>query len=62
MGADEKVRTSGELSRPDASASVLPTVNPALEKPEPPKSSLHPSVYVMYVEILKVTNPHRSDR
>ncbi len=48
MGAEEKVRTSGEGSRGEASP-VLPTVNPAVEKPEPPKPALHPSLYVMYV-------------
>lgn len=46
MGIDEKVRTSGELSRPDNSP-VLPTVNPAAEKSELPKASLHPAVYVI---------------
>ena len=39
----EKVRTSGEVSRAEPS---LPTVNPAAEKPEPPKASFHPAVYV----------------
>lgn len=46
MGIDEKVRTSGELLRPDNSP-VLPTINPAAEKSEPPKASLHPAVYVI---------------
>ncbi|BDD57132.1 hypothetical protein MPDQ_003479 [Monascus purpureus] len=40
--SDEKVRSSGEVSRPEP---VLPTVNPAAERPAP-KSSIHPAVYV----------------
>ena len=44
---EEKQRLSGEVPRiGEASASLLPTVNPATEKPEPPSSSLHPAVYV----------------
>ncbi|KAL1980175.1 hypothetical protein VTN96DRAFT_4503 [Rasamsonia emersonii] len=39
----EKVRTSGEVSR---SEPTLPTVNPAAQKPEPPKPALHPAFYV----------------
>lgn len=39
----EKVRTSGEVSRNEP---VLPTVNPAAEKSEPPKPTFHPAVYV----------------
>lgn len=46
MGADEKVRTSGELSRPEPPQG-LPTVNPAVERPEPAKAALHPSLYVV---------------
>ena len=45
MGDVEKARTSGEQQRPEL---VLPTVNPATEKSEPPKAALHPAVYVMY--------------
>jgi hypothetical protein len=41
--ADEKTRSSGEVQR---SEPTLPTVNPALEKPEPPKAALHPAFYV----------------
>lgn len=42
MSSDgEKVRASGETPR-----ETLPTVNPAAEKQEPPKVSLHPAVYV----------------
>ncbi|TPX07875.1 uncharacterized protein E0L32_010450 [Thyridium curvatum] len=44
MGVDEKSRTSGESPR--ATSPVLPTVNPAAEKPQPPKDSLHPAFYV----------------
>ncbi|RDW68345.1 DUF250 membrane protein-like protein [Coleophoma crateriformis] len=43
---EEKVRISGELSRP-ADAPVLPTVNPMAEKSEPPKAALPPAVYVI---------------
>lgn len=44
---NEKERQSGEVDRPVEA--VLPTVNPAAEKPEPhaPKSGgLHPAVYI----------------
>ncbi|KAL4962338.1 UDP-galactofuranose transporter [Aspergillus stella-maris] len=43
MSNEEKVRTSGEVSRPEPS---LPTVNPAADKSEPPKPTFHPAVYV----------------
>ena len=43
MSGDEKVRTSGDASRPEP---TLPTVNPAVEKPAPPKPSMHPAFYV----------------
>ncbi|PYH93643.1 TPT-domain-containing protein [Aspergillus ellipticus CBS 707.79] len=44
MSSDgEKVRTSGEVSRPEP---TLPTVNPAVDKVEPPKATFHPAVYV----------------
>ncbi|EAW09839.1 UDP-galactofuranose transporter [Aspergillus clavatus NRRL 1] len=39
----EKVRTSGEVSRPEP---TLPTVNPAVEKSEPSRPTFHPAVYV----------------
>lgn len=45
MTAEEKTRASGEQPR-DQSGSVLPTVNPEAEKPQPPKPSLHPAFYV----------------
>lgn len=54
MGAEEKVRSSGELSRQDPEP-ILPTVNPAVEKSEPAKAGLHPAVYVMYVYSDKAT-------
>ncbi|PYH82827.1 UDP-galf transporter [Aspergillus uvarum CBS 121591] len=44
MSSDgEKVRISGEVSRPEP---TLPTVNPAVDKSEPPKPAFHPAVYV----------------
>ncbi len=43
---EEKARVSGENSRP-ADSPVLPTVNPASEKPAPKSGGLHASVYVM---------------
>jgi hypothetical protein len=42
MGMDEKERSSGEQPR----EAVLPTVNPEAEKAQPPKSSIHPALYV----------------
>ncbi|KAI0137367.1 triose-phosphate transporter family-domain-containing protein [Xylariales sp. AK1849] len=45
MGVDEKTRTSGEVARPEGGP-ILPTVNPETEKPQPPKASIHPAVYV----------------
>jgi hypothetical protein len=47
MGSDEKVRTSGEAPRSEKNGSILPTVNPELEKMQPPKPSLHPAFYIM---------------
>lgn len=43
--SEKKVRVSGEQPRPVEP--VLPTVNPATEKTEPPKAALHPAVYVV---------------
>lgn len=48
MSNEEKTRVSGEVSRPDGT--ILPTVNPEAQKSEPPKASIHPAVYVAYVE------------
>jgi hypothetical protein len=45
---EEKVRVSGEISRP-ADAPILPTVNPASEKPVEKSGGIHASVYVMSV-------------
>ena len=42
----EKERQSGEQERQGPSEPVLPTVNPATEKQEPPKASLHPAFYI----------------
>lgn len=44
--SEKKVRVSGEQQRP-VEMSMLPTVNPAAEKPEAPKAALHPAVYVV---------------
>jgi hypothetical protein len=45
--AEEKVRTSGDVSRP-ADAPVLPTVNPDVEKKAAaPEPSIPAAVYVM---------------
>lgn len=49
MGADEKTRVSGEVTR-DQDSPVLPTVNPEAQKSEPAKASIHPALYVMYVD------------
>ncbi|WEW54960.1 hypothetical protein PRK78_000387 [Emydomyces testavorans] len=47
----EKSRVSGEDKAPPSSpqpdAPVLPTVNPAAPKPDPPKPALHPAFYVI---------------
>ena len=43
----EKERVSGEITREGPGSPILPTVNPAAEKSEPPKAAFHPSVYVM---------------
>lgn len=45
MGVEEKTRTSGEQPQ-EQSGPVLPTVNPEVEKAQPPKPSLHPAFYV----------------
>ncbi|WPH00203.1 Hypothetical protein R9X50_00302600 [Acrodontium crateriforme] len=43
----EKERQSGEQERNGSSSSpVLPTVNPAAEKPEPTSAPLHPAFYI----------------
>lgn len=49
MASDEKVRTSGEVIRAEASVPVLPVVNPAVEKPAPSQGGVHPAVYIAYV-------------
>jgi hypothetical protein len=43
--SEEKARVSGERER-DAAAPVLPTVNPDVVKPEPPKSTVPAAVYI----------------
>ncbi|KAK4212878.1 triose-phosphate transporter family-domain-containing protein [Rhypophila decipiens] len=45
MGAEDKERTSGDSPR-DQNGPVLPTVNPEVEKPQSPQSSIHPALYV----------------
>jgi len=47
MGETEKVRVSGELSRPTDSGPVLPTVNPEAIKSEPQRAAIPPAVYVI---------------
>ncbi|KOS22216.1 putative sugar phosphate/phosphate translocator [Escovopsis weberi] len=47
MSSEEKSRVSGEVSRGDSSSPVLPTVNPAADKPQASKFSLHPAFYVV---------------
>ncbi|KAF2233772.1 DUF250 domain membrane protein [Viridothelium virens] len=42
----EKERTSGEIERPEQAVPALPTVNPVTEKPESPKATFHPAVYI----------------
>lgn len=49
---EKKARLSGEQPRAAEPATLLPTTNPATEKPAPPPPSLHPAVYVVYVEAL----------
>jgi len=41
MGAEDKTRASGDSPRDS-----LPTVNPDVEKLQPPKPALHPAFYV----------------
>ena len=53
---EEKVRISGENAR-SADAPILPTVNPASEKPAARSGGIHASVYVMSVSAtFRVTN------
>ncbi|KIV94977.1 hypothetical protein PV10_02687 [Exophiala mesophila] len=45
---EKKARLSGEQPRAaEPAPSLLPTTNPATEKPAPPPSSLHPAFYVV---------------
>ncbi|KAI9791181.1 MAG: hypothetical protein M1816_004173 [Peltula sp. TS41687] len=46
MAAEEKERLSEEIA-PQDPIQMLPTVNPAVEKPAPAAPALHPSVYVI---------------
>lgn len=48
----EKERVSGDIemeARQQPQEPVLPTHNPAAEKPAPAQAGLHPAVYVAYV-------------
>jgi hypothetical protein len=45
MGVEEKTRASGDQPR-EQDGPLLPTVNPEADKPQPPKPSLHPALYV----------------
>ena len=51
MSAEEKTRTSGDSPREQQTTSgpILPTVNPEVEKVQPPKAAIPSFVYVMYV-------------
>ena len=51
MSVEEKERISGDVARagPAPTAPILPTVNPASEKTEPPKPTFHPAFYIAYV-------------
>lgn len=46
---NEKERMSADIGSPmrDTAAPMLPTVNPDVQKKEPPASKFHPAVYVM---------------
>ena len=44
---EEKERLSGEAPRSNGDSSILPTVNPATEKPDPPKASIPAAFYVV---------------
>ena len=50
---EKKARLSGEQTRIAEPATILPTTNVPLpsEKPAPPQPSLHPAVYVVYVDL-----------
>jgi hypothetical protein len=45
----EKERMSADIGSPvrDTAAPMLPTVNPEVQKMEPPASKIHPAFYVM---------------
>lgn len=48
---EKKARLSGEQVRSAEPASVLPTTNTPIEKAAPSPPSLHPAVYVAYVNL-----------
>ncbi|KAI1632630.1 TPT-domain-containing protein [Biscogniauxia mediterranea] len=45
--ADEKTRTSGEIPRPEPKGPILPTTSVDVDKAQPPKTVIHPSLYVI---------------
>ncbi len=47
MSTEDKVRVSGETPRNGNVSPVLPTVNPASEKPQPASGGIHPALYVV---------------
>jgi len=50
MANDEKVRTSGEVLRAEASVPVLPVSMPTAEKPAQQSGGVHAAVYIAYVQ------------
>ncbi|KAH8907009.1 triose-phosphate transporter [Coniochaeta sp. PMI_546] len=47
MSVEEKTRTSGESPREQTNGPILPTVNPEVEKVQPPKAAIPSFVYVI---------------
>lgn len=61
----EKERVSGEIeteARQQPQEPVLPTVNPAAEKPAPAQASIHPAVYIAYVLVELISSCRRSGK
>ena len=44
---EEKERVSGDIPRSETNSTLLPTINPAIEKLAAPQASLHPAFYVI---------------
>lgn len=57
---EKKARLSGEQTRAAEPATILPTTNVPVsnEKPAPPQPSLHPAVYVVYVDLTVPASSH----